>query len=379
MYKEISSFIDPAIELEIGKDKWETFKEYGLNFDAKPLIITSKSCRKFVANIDNELIIEVNSEPSFESINESYNKVSEKLPNLRNKRNIFFIALGGGSVIDTAKIICLMISNNINNANNLIDKESTKKFSEKIKIICIPTTSGTGAEITPFSTIWDKKNGLKYSIVADKLFRKIILDPKLTLGLPKKIIISSAIDALCQILESSWSNKANKLSLKSSFLGYKYFSKNINLILEDLDNIELREEMLISSFLSGVSISTANTTLCHSISYPLTAILSIPHGLACGFSLVEVIKFNSKSNDKFLKNTLDITKCKNSEMLIGKIYDILTNIEFKSYMSQYLSVIEKNIDNLIPLTFNSRSSNNPVPASLHDVETIIKNSLESFK
>ena len=88
---------------------------------------------------------------------ETYKKVSEKLPNLRNERNIFFIALGGGSVIDTAKIICLMISNNINNANNLINKESTKKFSEKIKIICIPTTSGTGAEITPFSTIWDKK------------------------------------------------------------------------------------------------------------------------------------------------------------------------------------------------------------------------------
>ena len=130
MYKEISSFIDPAIELEIGKDKWETFKEYGLNFDAKPLIITSKS-RKFVANIDNELIIEVSSEPSFESINESYNKVLEKLTNLRNERNIFFIALGGGSVIDTAKIICLMISNNINNAHNLINKESTKKFSKK--------------------------------------------------------------------------------------------------------------------------------------------------------------------------------------------------------------------------------------------------------
>ena len=272
-----------------------------------------------------------------------------------------------------------MISNNINSVHNLINEESTKKFSEKIKIICIPTTSGTGAEITPFSSIWDKKNGLKYSIVADKLFRKIILDPKLTLGLPKKIIISSGIDALCQILESSWSNKSNKLSLKSSFLGYKFFSKNINLILEDLNNIKLREEMLISSLLSGISISTANTTLCHSISYPLTAKLNIPHGLACGFSLVEVIKFNSKSNDMFLKNTLDITKCKNSEMLIRKISDILTNIEFKSLISQYLSVIEKNIDNLLPLTLNSRSSNNPVRASLKDVEAIIKNSLDSYK
>ena len=379
MYKEISSFIDPAIELEIGKDKWDTFKEYELNFDSKPLIITSKSCRKFISDIDSELIIEVNSEPSFETINESYKKISKKLPNLINKENIFFIALGGGSVIDTAKIICLMISNNINSVHNLINEESTKKFSEKIKIICIPTTSGTGAEITPFSSIWDKKNGLKYSIVADKLFRKIILDPKLTLGLPKKIIISSGIDALCQILESSWSNKSNKLSLKSSFLGYRFFSKNINLILKDLNNIKLREEMLISSFLSGISISTANTTLCHSISYPLTAILNIPHGLACGFSLVEVIKFNSKSNDMFLKNTLDITKCKNSEMLIRKISDILTNIEFKSLISQYLSVIEKNIDNLLPLTLNSRSSNNPVRASLNDVETIIKNSLDSYK
>ena len=379
MHKEISPFIDPLIELEIGKDKWDTFKEYELNFDAKPLIITSKSCIKFISDIDNELIIEVNNEPSFESINESYNKISEKLPDLNKNEDIFFIALGGGSVIDTAKIICLMISNNTNNVHDLIKKESNKKFIEKIKIICIPTTSGTGAEITPFSSIWDKKNGLKYSIVSDKLFRKIILDPKLTLGLPKKIIISSGIDALCQILESSWSNKANKLSLKSSFLGYKYFSKNINLILEDLDNIELREEMLISSFLSGVSISTANTTLCHSISYPLTAILSIPHGLACGFSLVEVIKFNSKSNDKFLKNTLNITKCKNSEMLIEKISDILTNIQFKSFMSQYLSVIEKNMEDLIPLTFNSRSSNNPVRATHNDVETIIKNSLDSFK
>ena len=379
MYKEISSFIDPAIELEIGKDKWNTFKEHELNFNSKPLIITSKSCRKFISDIDNELIIEVDSEPSFESINESYKKISKKLPNLINKENIFFIAIGGGSVIDTAKIICLMISNNINSVHNLINEESTKKFSEKIKIICIPTTSGTGAEITPFSSIWDRKNGLKYSIVADKLFRKIILDPKLTLGLPKKIIISSGIDALCQILESSWSNKSNKLSLKSSFLGYRFFSKNINLILKDLNNIKLREEMLISSFLSGISISTANTTLCHSISYPLTAILNIPHGLACGFSLVEVIKFNSKSNDMFLKNTLDITKCKNSEMLIRKISDILTNIEFKSLISKYLSVIEKNIDNLLPLTLNSRSSNNPVKASLNDVETIIKNSLDSYK
>ena len=68
MYKEISSLIDPAIELEIGKDKWDTFKEYELNFDSKPLIITSKSCRKFISDIDSELIIEVNSEPSFESI-----------------------------------------------------------------------------------------------------------------------------------------------------------------------------------------------------------------------------------------------------------------------------------------------------------------------
>ena len=378
MYEEISSFIDPSIELKIGFDEWDKFKKNECSPDSKLIIITSKSCRKFISGIDNEIIIIVKDEPSLDSIDYYFEKISKKISNLDDK-NINFIALGGGSVIDTAKIICLMISNKIKTSEEAINRSSREKLVENYKIICIPTTAGTGAEITPFSTIWDKENGQKHSIVAEKISRSIILDAKLTLSLPKKIIISSGIDCLCQILESTWSKNLNHLSLKSASKGFKYLIKNINSILRNINNIQAREEMLVASFLGGISISIANTTLCHSISYPLTAKLNIPHGLACGFTLIEVIKFNSKLKDEFLKSTLKTTGYETSEILVEKIKEVFKNIEFNNLLKPHLNDVENNLNDILPLTLNKRSSNNPVKANLNEVEIIINKSLIRFK
>ena len=178
------------------------------------------------------------------------------------------------SIIDTAKILSLMIGNNIKSSDEAIKKSSENKISEKSKIICIPSTAGTGAEITPFSTIWDKKNGRKYSILANKINREIILDPEISISLPEEITISTGLDSLCQILESTWSKKANKKSLSAASLGFEYLNKNLNYVISNPSDIESRQDMLFASFLSGVSISISNTTLCHSISYPLTSILN---------------------------------------------------------------------------------------------------------
>jgi len=378
MYEEISSFIDSSIKLKIGFDEWNKFKKNEYNPDSKLIIVTSKSCRKFISGINNEIIIIVKDEPSLDLIDNYFERISKKISNLDDK-NINFIALGGGSVIDTAKIICLMIGNKIKTSKDAIDRSSSEKLVENNKIICIPTTAGTGAEITPFSTIWDKERGIKHSIVAEKISRSIIIDAKLTLSLPKKIIISSSIDCLCQILESTWSKNLNHLSLKSATKGFRYLIKNINSILKNVNNIQAREEMLVASLFGGISISIANTTLCHSISYPLTAKLNISHGLACGFTLIEVIKFNSKLNDEFLKNTLKITGYKTSEILVEKINEVLKNIEFNDLIKPHLNDIENNLNNILPLTLNKRSSNNPVKANLNEVEMIINKSLIRYK
>ena len=152
-----------------------------------------------------------------------------------------------------------MIANNIGSSKEAIDKSNSNNISEKSKIICIPSTAGTGAEITPFSTIWDKKNGLKYSIITSKLNREIILDPEISLSLPEKITISTGLDSLCQILESTWSKKANSKSLSAASLGFEYLSKNLNYVIANPVDVESRKEMLFASFLSGVSISISTS------------------------------------------------------------------------------------------------------------------------
>jgi len=376
MKKDLNEFISLGVNLKFGSGTWNYAKKSLLKTNKDLIIVTSKSCKKFISDIPSKYILVIKEEPSLNLIDNYFYEISKII----SKTNeLTFIALGGGSVIDTAKILSLMIGNKIKSSDEVIKKSNDNNISEKSKIICIPSTAGTGAEITPFSTIWDKKNGSKYSILTNKIDREIILDPEISISLPEKITITTGLDSLCQILESTWSKKANKKSLSAASLGFKYLNKNLNNVVTNPSDIETRQEMLFASFLSGVSISISNTTLCHSISYPLTSILNVPHGVACALTLIEVIKFNSYKKEHYLKNTLQAVNVESSEILIKKISSMLESINYKSVIKPFIKNIEKNIDKLLPLTLSSRASNNPVTATLIDVENIIKNSLNHYK
>ena len=376
MKKDLSGFIDSGATLKSGSGKWSEVKESLSESTDDLIIITTKSCKKFISNIPSKYTLVINEEPSLNLIDNYFDEIYKII---NKTHEITYIALGGGSVIDTAKILSLMIANNIGSSKEAIDKSNSNNISEKSKIICIPSTAGTGAEITPFSTIWDKKNGLKYSIITSKINREIILDPEISLSLPEKITISTGLDSLCQILESTWSKKVNSKSLSAASLGFEYLSKNLNYVIANPVDVESRKEMLFASFLSGVSISISNTTLCHSISYPLTSILNVPHGIACALTLIEVIRFNSLKKEKFLKNTLKVTNVESSESLVKKISLLLENIKYRDAIQPFIIKIEKNIDKLLPLTISTRASNNPVNATISDIEKILKNSLNYYK
>ena len=376
MKKDLSGFIDSGATLKFGPGKWNDAKKSLLKSNNDLIIITSKSCKKFISDIPSQCTLVIKEEPSLKLIDNYFYEISKII----SKTNeLTFIALGGGSVIDTAKILSLMIGNNIKSSDEAIEKSSENKISEKSKIICIPSTAGTGAEITPFSTIWDKKNGRKYSILANKINREIILDPEISISLPEEMTISTGLDSLCKILESTWSKKANKKSLSAASLGFEYLNKNLNNVISNPSDIKSRQDMLFASFLSGVSISISNTTLCHSISYPLTSILNVPHGVACALTLIQVIKFNSFEKERFLKNTLKAVNFESSEILVKEISSMLESLNYKDVIQPFIEKIEKNIDKLLPLTLSSRASNNPVTATLIDVEKILKNSLNYYK
>jgi len=159
-------------------------------------------------------------------------------------------------------------------------------------VIAIPTTAGTGSEVTMWATIWDMEEKKKYSLSHPKLYPKIaLLDPELTLTLPEKETIYSGLDALSHAMEAIWNKNHNPISdnfaLKAISIVHNYLPE----LRKDLTNLDLRGQLLHASLLAGMAFSNTKTALAHSISYPLTAHFGVPHRLACSFTLPAILKY----------------------------------------------------------------------------------------
>lgn len=170
---------------------------------------------------------------------------------------------GGGSLIDVGKYIARQLS---------------------IPHIVIPSTAGTGAEVTKYCVL--TINGKKTTLVDDKFIpTSYVLDPKKVISLPPLQTLSTGLDALCQGLESFWSTKATETSKKWAMFAVELALTHLKSSLASPTNEHLRMNMLIAANFSGRAINIARTNVCHSISYPLTDLYGIPHGIACYMSV----------------------------------------------------------------------------------------------
>jgi len=202
----------------------------------------------------------------------------------------YAIALGGGSVIDTAKFLVLGKGNFEITTEFLENKIKDLKATD-IDLISIPTTAGTGSELTCWATIWDERNQKKYSLFHPSLFSKLtIFDSKLTLSLPKKITIETSLDAMSHSFESIWNINSNPVSNINARKSINLILKNLPILVKDLKNIELREKIMKASMFAGLAFSNTKTAISHSISYPITLKYKIPHGIACSFTLPIILK-----------------------------------------------------------------------------------------
>lgn len=277
------------------------------------LIFCTKSALKRYSSDKIISLLLTNKNINFEH-NFSSNPSIEEIENIckKNKNNNFeiIIGLGGGSAMDAAKIASVAIPAYQLELSilDLIDNTQLLKNIKKILCILVPTTAGTGSEVTPFATIWDYKNNKKKSLSDKSMYaEKAYIDPDFLIGIPLQIAISTGLDALNQAFESIWNKNSNKKSRafarQSALLSLKSLPE-IHMIDKNKD---LRKNIAHSSFLAGLAISHTRTSICHSISYPLTLRHGIDHGLACAFSMLEVYKFNKdfiKEDIEYLTNFL---------------------------------------------------------------------------
>lgn len=201
------------------------------------------------------------------------------------------LAVGGGSAIDTAK--ALIVGTESGWFDDLLALLASGKpfVPARCKaLIAVPTTAGTGSEVTPWATIWDAAQQKKYSLHLDCTWPKAaIIDPELMLTVPAGVTVSTGLDALSHALESIWNVNANPISDTFAISAIKDILECLPRLRRDLASQDLRARMALAALKAGMAFSNTKTALAHSISYEMTLRHGLAHGIACSFTLPYVL------------------------------------------------------------------------------------------
>lgn len=202
------------------------------------------------------------------------------------------IAVGGGSVIDTAKGLKMILSQNASSMDELMGNENLKK-GKFVPFVVVPTTSGTGSETTCVAVIADPDNNRKMEFISYELLPDIaVLDPKMTMSLPSKLTAATGIDALCHAIEAYTCNQKNPLSDAYSTTAINLISKNLIPTVLDGKFVEGRQNLAIAATLAGISFSNSMVGLVHAIAHALGGVSKISHGEAISIMLPYVMEYN---------------------------------------------------------------------------------------
>lgn len=204
------------------------------------------------------------------------------------------ISIGGGSVIDTAKAIDIMVSQGYDDFRPLAAQASIYEGAKLLlPHINFPTTSGTGAEVTNVLLVKDVQNNIKLGCAHPYCAPDVaMLDPELTLKLPMKITVATALDALTHCIESFTNRCSNPISDALALHGTRLIVKYLPVVYKDPANIDARGYLLLASTMGGMAIVNSFTGVSHSLAHALGGVYGIPHGVGCGITLPHVMEFN---------------------------------------------------------------------------------------
>lgn len=200
------------------------------------------------------------------------------------------VAFGGGSVIDTAKALAVSLGD-FSNVQAILQGRGGAGVPKATPIIAVPTTFGTGSEVTSWATIWDTEAGKKYSLNRPDLYPEhAIVDPGTSLGVPRNLTLATGLDALSHALESLWNVNANPVSANHAVFAASELLDALPKLLGRLDDIRLRARVAQASLFAGLAFSNTKTALAHALSYYLTLHHGTVHGIACSFTLPAVMR-----------------------------------------------------------------------------------------
>lgn len=257
------------------------------------------------------------------------------------------IAVGGGSVIDTAK--ALMVGNDSLSFSDMVlglAGHAPLAATRFKSLIAVPTTAGTGSEVTPWATIWDRKAQKKYSLHLPQTWPEMaLIDPQLMVTLPASVTLQSGLDALSHALEAIWNLNANPLSDTFAVSAVQDVMRVLPLLMNDLDNLPLRGQIALAALKAGMAFSNTKTALAHSISYEMTLRYGLPHGIACSFPLPFVMQRavgRRSDRDAVLAQALGVSAPQGP----AKLAQFMESLGVKTRFSDY-GVPDEEVDRMV--------------------------------
>ena len=288
------------------------------------------------------------------------------------------IALGGGSVMDAAKAFAALSGRAASEESFLamLEKPDGFELSQPPAIIAIPTTSGTGSEVTRWATIWSR-TGKKYSLSHPALMpAHAVLDARLCMSMPRMVTLTAGLDAFSHACEALWNNGHTPESDIYAQRAIALLVAHLPAALAQPDNITVRAHMQQAALYAGYAMSITKTALAHSISYPLTGELNIPHGIACSFTLPEVMEFNLACERLDLIAQAAGTVREN---LPAWCAAFLKELGVNEYLKNYAEGFARLETMRLELINPARAGNNIRPVTAQDAQVILQKAISRIQ
>ena len=306
--------------------------------------------------------------------NPSCNTVDKAAAFARENKVDVVIGLGGGSAMDASKMVACLVDNE----GSIFDYYSTGNKTlapRKAQLICIPTTAGTGSEVTNIGVYTNNETHVKMPFASEYFWPDIALvDPLLTHTLPPHITASTGMDAFCHAIEAYWSVNSNPISDGLSISILKIILDHIETAVKDPGNVEARRNMALASVTAGISFSQTKTTGIHAVSFPLTVDFGASHGLACSITLPAFIRLVYEGSKSKMDHLLSALGFDSLEAFAARVEALMIAIGLPIRLGA-IHVKESDLDHIVNVSMKAPMIHfTPVKMD----ETVLRNLLQSI-
>lgn len=356
-------------EIMFGVGTRKRLPEIAAKFGGRPVLVTDAGLRNMAMTVEtlellgpNALLFaEVEPNPTVGTV--------DKLAELIRKNGVdVVVALGGGSSLDCAKAASSVACQE--GSIRSYHSEGKTLDSRHLPLIAVPTTAGTGSEVTPISVLDDSEKGIKAPLAHDNFYPRLaIIDPELTLTMPRHVTAMTGLDALSHAIEGYWSKNHQPVCDLMALKSIEQIFAHLPAVLEDGSDIEARTGMSMAALLGGLAFQMPKNAAVHACSFPLSNKYHMPHGSACAFTLDHFARFNAPAMGD---RGIALAKAAGFDDMYA-LADAIAQLKIKAGLPCTLGEVgisEADLDDLVQGSFHPIMNNNPRQVTAADLKTL---------